>query len=53
MFKLTSAVEVTAYIPGVGHNLGEHSMVLVRGNRVKDLPGVATRSSAARWTPRA
>ena len=33
-------VEVTAYIPGVGHNLQEHSMVLVRGGRVKDLPGV-------------
>ena len=38
--KLTSQVEVTAYIPGVGHNLQEHSMVLVRGGRVKDLPGV-------------
>ena len=38
--KLTSAVEVTAYIPGEGHNLQEHSMVLVRGGRVKDLPGV-------------
>jgi small subunit ribosomal protein S12 len=38
--KLTSGVEVTAYIPGVGHNLQEHSMVLVRGGRVKDLPGV-------------
>jgi small subunit ribosomal protein S12 len=38
--KLTSAVEVTAYIPGVGHNLQEHSIVLVRGGRVKDLPGV-------------
>lgn len=38
--KLTSGVEVTAYIPGVGHNLQEHSIVLVRGGRVKDLPGV-------------
>jgi small subunit ribosomal protein S12 len=38
--KLTSNVEVTAYIPGEGHNLQEHSMVLVRGGRVKDLPGV-------------
>jgi small subunit ribosomal protein S12 len=38
--KLTSQVEVTAYIPGEGHNLQEHSMVLVRGGRVKDLPGV-------------
>ena len=38
--RLTSKVEVTAYIPGVGHNLQEHSVVLVRGGRVKDLPGV-------------
>ena len=38
--RLTSQIEVTAYIPGVGHNLQEHSMVLVRGGRVKDLPGV-------------
>ena len=38
--KLTSGVEITAYIPGEGHNLQEHSMVLVRGGRVKDLPGV-------------
>ena len=37
--KLTSQVEVTAYIPGEGHNLQEHSVVLVRGGRVKDLPG--------------
>ena len=37
---LTSGVEVSAYIPGEGHNLQEHSMVLVRGGRVKDLPGV-------------
>ena len=38
--RLTNSIEVTAYIPGVGHNLQEHSMVLVRGGRVKDLPGV-------------
>ena len=38
--RLSSGVEVTAYIPGVGHNLQEHSIVLVRGGRVKDLPGV-------------
>jgi small subunit ribosomal protein S12 len=38
--KLTSGAEVTCYIPGEGHNLQEHSMVLVRGGRVKDLPGV-------------
>jgi small subunit ribosomal protein S12 len=38
--RLTSGIEVTAYIPGIGHGLQEHSMVLVRGGRVKDLPGV-------------
>jgi small subunit ribosomal protein S12 len=38
--RLSSSIEVTAYIPGVGHNLQEHSIVLVRGGRVKDLPGV-------------
>lgn len=38
--RLTNGVEVTAYIPGEGHNLQEHSIVLVRGGRVKDLPGV-------------
>ncbi len=38
--RLTNNVEVTAYIPGIGHNLQEHSVVLVRGGRVKDLPGV-------------
>jgi small subunit ribosomal protein S12 len=38
--KLTSGFEVTAYIPGIGHNLQEHSVVLLRGGRVKDLPGV-------------
>ena len=38
--RLTNGIEVTTYIPGVGHNLQEHSIVLVRGGRVKDLPGV-------------
>ena len=38
--RLTNSIEVTTYIPGVGHNLQEHSIVLVRGGRVKDLPGV-------------
>jgi small subunit ribosomal protein S12 len=38
--RLTSGFEVTAYIPGIGHNLQEHSVVLLRGGRVKDLPGV-------------
>ena len=38
--RLTNAIEVTAYIPGIGHNLQEHSVVLIRGGRVKDLPGV-------------
>jgi small subunit ribosomal protein S12 len=38
--RLTNSIEVTAYIPGVGHNLQEHSVVLIRGGRVKDLPGV-------------
>jgi small subunit ribosomal protein S12 len=38
--RLTTGLEVTAYIPGIGHNLQEHSVVLVRGGRVKDLPGV-------------
>lgn len=38
--RLTNGVEVTSYIPGIGHNLQEHSIVLVRGGRVKDLPGV-------------
>ena len=38
--RLTNAVEVTTYIPGIGHNLQEHSIVLVRGGRVRDLPGV-------------
>jgi len=38
--RLTNRIEVTSYIPGVGHNLQEHSVVLIRGGRVKDLPGV-------------
>ncbi len=38
--RLTNGMEVTAYIPGVGHNLQEHSVVMIRGGRVKDLPGV-------------
>ncbi len=38
--KLTNGMEVIAYIPGIGHNLQEHSVVLIRGGRVKDLPGV-------------
>lgn len=38
--KLTNGIEVTSYIPGIGHNLQEHSVVLIRGGRVKDLPGV-------------
>jgi small subunit ribosomal protein S12 len=38
--RLTNGIEVTTYIPGIGHNLQEHSLVLIRGGRVKDLPGV-------------
>jgi small subunit ribosomal protein S12 len=38
--RLTNGTEVTAYIPGIGHNLQEHSVVMIRGGRVKDLPGV-------------
>ncbi len=38
--RLTNGIEVTTYIPGIGHNLQEHSIVLIRGGRVKDLPGV-------------
>ena len=38
--RLSNLIEVTAYIPGIGHNLQEHSVVLIRGGRVKDLPGV-------------
>ncbi|MBR2471297.1 MAG: 30S ribosomal protein S12 [Clostridia bacterium] len=38
--RLTNGIEVTAYVPGIGHNLQEHSVVLIRGGRIKDLPGV-------------
>ena len=48
--RLTNGMEVTAYIPGEGHNLQEHSVVLVRGGRVKDLPACDTTSCAARST---
>ena len=41
--RLTNGMEVTAYIPGIGHNLQEHSVVLIRGGRVKDLPGIRYR----------
>lgn len=41
--RLTSGFEITAYIPGIGHNLQEHSVVLIRGGRVKDLPGIRYR----------
>ena len=43
-------MEVTAYIPGIGHNLQEHSVVLIRGGRVKDLPGFVTILSVVQWT---
>ena len=46
--RLTSGFEVTAYIPGIGHNIQEHSVVLIRGGRVKDLPGC--RYHVIRWT---
>jgi small subunit ribosomal protein S12 len=49
--RLTNSIEVTTYIPGVGHNLQEHSIVLVRGGRVKDLPGVPITLFAERSTP--
>ena len=49
--RLSSGVEVTAYIPGEGHNLQEHSIVLVRGGPSATSPASATRSSAARSTP--
>jgi small subunit ribosomal protein S12 len=49
--RLTNGIEVTTYIPGVGHNLQEHSLVLIRGGRVKDLPGITW--SAAPSTPSA
>ena len=47
--RLTNAIEVTAYIPGIGHNLQEHSVVLIRGGRVKDLPGVRITSFVVHW----
>ena len=51
--RLTNGIEVTSYIPGIGHNLQEHSVVLIRGGRVKDLPGVSvTTSSVVLWIPR-
>ena len=51
--RLTNGMEVTSYIPGEGHNLQEHSVVLVRGGRVKDLPGVRYKVVRARSMPRA
>jgi len=47
--RLTNGIEVTTYIPGIGHNLQEHSIVLIRGGRVKDLPASAITWCAARW----
>lgn len=49
--RLTNGNEVNAYIGGEGHNLQEHSIVLVRGGRVKDLPGFVTTSCGVHWTP--
>ena len=49
--RLTNGMEVTAYIPGEGHNLQEHSVVLIRGGRVKDLPGVRYHIVRGTWTP--
>ena len=49
--RLSNQMEVTAYIPGEGHNLQEHSVVLVRGGRVKDFPAFVTTLSGARWMP--
>ena len=49
--RLTNSIEVTAYIPGIGHNLQEHSVVLIRGGRVKDLPGVRYHIIAVRSIP--
>jgi len=51
--RLTNGYEVVSYIPGEGHNLQEHSVVMIRGGRVKDLPGVPITSFAAPSTPRA
>ena len=50
--RLSNGMEVTAYIPGEGHNLQEHSVVLIRGGRVKDLPGVRYHIIRARLMPR-
>ena len=47
--RLSNLIEVTAYIPGIGHNLQEHSVVLLRGGRVKDLPGYVTISFVVHW----
>ena len=49
--RLTNSMEVTTYIPGVGHNLQEHSIVLIRGGRVKDLPECVITLSVAPWIP--
>ena len=49
--RLTNGLEVTAYIPGEGHNLQEHSVVMIRGGRVKDLPVSVTTSSVVLWIP--
>ena len=51
--RLSNGYEVTAYIPGVGHNLQEHSVVMIRGGRVKDLPGVRYHIIRGTLTPRA
>ncbi|KAF5297213.1 hypothetical protein FQR65_LT19732 [Abscondita terminalis] len=48
--RLTNGMEVTAYIPGEGHNLQEHSVVLIRGGRVKDLPGMVEKSQSNKWS---
>ena len=50
--RLTNGIEVTSYIPGIGHNLQEHSVVLIRGGRVKDLPGVRYHIIRVLWIPR-
>ena len=49
--RLTNGIEVTSYIPGIGHNLQEHSVVLIRGGRVKDLPGVRYHVVRGHLTP--
>lgn len=49
--RLTNSIEGTCYIPGIGHNLQEHSVVLIRGGRVRDLPGVRYHIIVARWIP--